>query len=146
MADVGKLLARAEEIKRERDMTESERVGLGVQEYPAEVRAHNAGKETSVRRSRGSVLDEAKAVINGERQDQYGDPEDSFELISDYWTTYLRSQSPEMANAGFCLHAPDVALMMTLFKIAREASQHKRDNIRDAAGYLGIYADMGDKS
>ena len=45
MADVDKLLARAEEIKRERDMTESERVGIGVQEYLAEVRAHNAGEE-----------------------------------------------------------------------------------------------------
>lgn len=40
MADVDKLLARAEEIKRERDM-----VDIGVQEYPAEVRAHNAQKK-----------------------------------------------------------------------------------------------------
>lgn len=108
----------------------------------AEHGANVMQEATGAKGSRGSVLDEAKTVINGERQDVYGNPEDSFELISDYWTTYLRSQSPEMANAGFCLHAPDVALMMTLFKIAREANQHKRDNIRDAAGYLGIYADM----
>ena len=52
MADVDKLLARAEEI----DMTEAERVDIGAQEYPAEAREHNAGEETSVRRSRGSVL------------------------------------------------------------------------------------------
>lgn len=91
---------------------------------------------------RGHALKEAMDVINGERQDVYGSPEDSFSLISDYWTTYLRSRSPEIANAGFCLFADDVAMMMTLFKIAREANQHKRDNIVDAAGYLGIYADM----
>ena len=39
MAGMDKLLARADEIKRERGMTESERVDIGVQEYPAEVRA-----------------------------------------------------------------------------------------------------------
>ena len=94
---------------------------------------------------RGSVLSEAINIINGERQDVYGSPEDSFSLISDYWTTYLRSRSPEIANAGFCLFADDVALMMVLFKIAREANQHKRDNIIDAAGYLGIYADMQER-
>ena len=45
MVDVDKLLARADEIKRERDMTESECVDIGVQEYPAEVQAHNAGEK-----------------------------------------------------------------------------------------------------
>ena len=94
---------------------------------------------------RGGVMIEALRVINGERQDVYGSPEDSFALISDYWTTYVRSRSPEVANAGFCLEADDVAMMMTLFKVAREANQHKRDNIVDAAGYLGIYADMQER-
>lgn len=95
--------------------------------------------------TRGYVLNEAINIINGERQDVYGSPEDSFALISDYWTTYVRSRSPEVANAGFCLFADDVAIMMTLFKVAREANQHKRDNIVDAAGYLGIYADMQER-
>ena len=45
MAGVDKLLARAEEIKRERGRTESERVDIGVQEYPAEALEHNAGKK-----------------------------------------------------------------------------------------------------
>lgn len=100
------------------------------------------GKAVGGHEPRGAVLNEAINIINGERQDVYGSPEDSFALISDYWTTYVRSRSPEVANAGFCLFADDVAIMMTLFKIAREANQHKRDNIVDAAGYLGIYADM----
>ena len=85
---------------------------------------------------RGAVLHEAINTINGERQDVYGSPEDSFSIIADYWTTYLGDQMTDRITAG------DVALMMTLFKIAREANQHKRDNIIDAAGYLGIYADM----
>lgn len=103
---------------------------------------------TECHKLRGSVLDEAKAIINGERQDVYGSPEDSFRLIANYWNTYLDSRpgyatfmgaKPDHAQP---LGKEDVAIMMTLFKIAREANQHKRDNIRDAAGYMGIYADM----
>lgn len=85
---------------------------------------------------RGAALQQAIDIINGERQDVYGSPEDSFSKIADYWTTYLGDQMTDRITAE------DVALMMVLFKIAREANQHKRDNIIDAAGYLGIYADM----
>ena len=91
---------------------------------------------------RGSVLIEAHKTINGERQDVYGSPEDSFKLIADYWTTYLRSTIEKDKRSYFT--PSDVAMMMTLFKIAREANQHKRDNCIDAVGYLGIYADMQD--
>ena len=86
---------------------------------------------------RGSVLAEAADVINGERQDVYGNPEDSFRLIADYWNVYLK-----LTSSDIDLRPDDVAMMMVLFKVAREDLQHKRDNIRDAAGYLGIYADM----
>ena len=81
---------------------------------------------------RGSILDEAKEVINGERQDVYGSPEDSFALIASYWSIYLGRDVSER----------DVAMMMTLFKLARQSHQHKRDNLVDAAGYLGILGDM----
>ena len=87
-------------------------------------------------KQRGSALNEAMQVINGDWQDVYGAPEDSFKLIASYWSTYLQSKNSDLIDAT------DVAVMMTLFKIAREANQHKRDNIVDAAGYLGIYADM----
>ena len=108
-----------------------------MQEYLANLREKINGK---ARGSRGSVLDEAKSIINGERQDVYGNPEDSFALIADYWNVYLSGLGGD--HVGVKLGAGDVALMMTLFKVAREANMHKRDNIRDAAGYLGIYADM----
>jgi hypothetical protein len=98
---------------------------------------------------RGKVLDEAKATINGERQDVYGSPEDSFALIAQYWQTYLQGhigvaqkKTDRGYNLIFKISPSDVSVMMVLFKLAREANQHKRDNIVDAAGYLGIYADM----
>lgn len=87
---------------------------------------------------RGSVLLEALDVINGERQDQYGNPEDSFTLIADYWSTYLQS-----INIDITLTARDATHMMMLFKIARMSGQKaSRDNYRDVCGYAGIAADM----
>lgn len=89
----------------------------------------------------GSVLDEASRTINGERQDQYGKPEDCFALIANYWTTYLGSRG-YLQEGQIGLHKEDVAMLMVLFKIAREAHSHKRDNIVDLCGYAGIYGDM----
>ena len=38
----------------------------------------------------GNCLLEANKVINGERQDEYGNPENSFQIIAEYWTTFLK--------------------------------------------------------
>lgn len=91
---------------------------------------------------RGRVLLDAHTIINGERQNVYGAPEDSFKLIAQYWSTYLDSKGYALIDGRDIINADDVALMMTLLKVAREANQHKRDNIVDAAGYLGIYGTM----
>lgn len=88
---------------------------------------------------RGTVLDEAKKVINGDRQDTYGGPEDSFADISEYWNTYIKRR---FGTGPVNLEPKDIAMMMVLFKIAREANQGKRDNLVDAAGYLGIAGDF----
>jgi hypothetical protein len=37
-----------------------------------------------------NILKKAEKIINGERQDQYGKPEDSFGIIAEYWNAYLR--------------------------------------------------------
>lgn len=89
---------------------------------------------------RGTILDEAKTVINGERQDQYGSPEDSFTAIGDVWSWYLSGLAPGLHPVT--ITKKEVAVMMVLFKLARQMNQHKRDNLVDAAGYLGILGDM----
>lgn len=79
------------------------------------------------------TLEKADACINGERQDQYGDPECSFGLIAAFWNDYL---------PGLQLTASDVAVMMALFKIARMKGQKwAPDNAVDACGYLAILND-----
>lgn len=90
---------------------------------------------------RGKILDEAKKIINGERQDEYGNPEDSHQIIADFWNVYLSSFIQKRT-----LVASDVMYMMTLFKLARLLGQkYTPDSVRDACGYLGLYADEMEK-
>lgn len=89
---------------------------------------------------RGQVLLEAHNTINGERQDQYGNPEDCFTLIATYWNVYLESK----ANA--IITASDVAMMQVLLKIARQANRHKHDNLVDICGYTALLDDMAEQA
>jgi hypothetical protein len=87
----------------------------------------------------GQILLDALDTINNGRKDQYGNPENSFVLIAELWNSWLKKKMIQKVDAS------DVAMMMTLFKIARESYQHKDDNILDACGYLGIYSDITHK-
>ncbi len=93
----------------------------------------------------GDLLDEAKQIITGDRQDAYGSPEDSFYLIAQLWDAYLSAHPRDKKTLGkemSQIEPIDVARMMTLLKIARMVcGQDKRDNYADAAGYLAIAAD-----
>ena len=92
-------------------------------------------------RLRGAILSKALEIINGERQDRYGSPEDSFGIIAEYWNTYLESMG--IGVDVFELSGSDIPIMMALFKIARMSGQkYTQDNFVDAVGYLGIDDDM----
>lgn len=90
-------------------------------------------------RKRGTVLNLALDIINGERQDAYGNPEDNFSTIARLWSDYLGGKY----KMGLVLSRVDVALMMTLLKIARlSTGTAKSDSYADAAGYIGLASDM----
>ena len=38
---------------------------------------------------RGDILDTAKAYVTKDRASDHGDMEDNFEMIADFWSTYL---------------------------------------------------------
>ena len=79
---------------------------------------------------RAQILREAESMVLGDRQDDYGTPENNFERIANLWNSYLDTRLDGR------LGAIDVAAMMALLKIARIASGHgKRDNWVDLAGY-----------
>lgn len=82
----------------------------------------------------GKLLIQAAELINGKRRADYGDPATCFERVAVMWSAYIGKE----------VSAHDVACLMALLKLAREASRHKPDNLLDAAGYIGLAADMAD--
>lgn len=94
---------------------------------------------------RGNVLLEAHKIINGDRQQSYGNPEDTHQVIADLWNGYLQGLAYVYGDE-FCfphLTNADVAYMMVLFKIARQINgAGKRDNAVDGCGYLALAWDM----
>lgn len=86
---------------------------------------------------RGAILDEAKKIINGERQDQYGNPEDNFSIITEFWGVYNK------ARKGASDRPLDTAMKMALLKVARIATgTGTADSFTDACGYIALAADM----
>ena len=86
--------------------------------------------------TRKDILDAALKCVNGDRDQQYGSPEDSFKQIAEYWTTYLKAATMMHDSEDNKIRAKDVAAMLALLKIARIAGgQSKGDNWIDLAGY-----------
>lgn len=79
-----------------------------------------------------TVLDEAKRIVMGGRREDYGTPERNFSTIATMWNSYLAARP---GGAAEPIDNGDVALMMCLLKIARQANRPKRDNIVDLVGY-----------
>lgn len=91
--------------------------------------------------TRGNYLARAEQTICHDRQDIHGNPEDTHDLIASYWSTYLTQET----NHPVSIAAADVAVMMTLFKIARmQVNPHHGDNIVDGIGYLAIAGELID--
>jgi len=92
--------------------------------------------------NRGQYLKLAEQTICHDRQDVHGAPEDTHALIADYWSVYLSGD----ADKPVMIDAADVAVMMTLFKIARmQVNPAHQDNIVDGIGYLAIAGEIIDR-
>ncbi|MGI6096477.1 MAG: DUF6378 domain-containing protein [Lachnospiraceae bacterium] len=93
------------------------------------------GPDAVAKSERERILNEAKRCVCGDRDQQYGSPENSFKVIAELWTPYLKEKCVSH-GADVCVLPEDVAAMMVLFKMARVATgQTKADNWIDAAGY-----------
>lgn len=85
--------------------------------------------------TRKEILDAALKCVNGDRDEQYGRPEDSFQTIAHMWNAYINAS---VINDGLSItiRRKDVAAMLALLKIARIATgAQKDDNWIDLAGY-----------
>lgn len=93
---------------------------------------------------RRRLLSEAADIVDGDRNDAYGEPEDSFRAIAALWNAYLEA-APEPAAP---LTPADVGVMMMLMKVARlRHSPGHIDSLRDIAGYAAcVYeCSLGDR-
>lgn len=87
--------------------------------------------------NRLECLKMADKCVNGNREEDYGSPENNFGTIAKMWNAYLHSVKKSD------LDAHDVAAMMSLMKIARIASGNaKEDNWVDLAGYAACGAEL----
>lgn len=87
---------------------------------------------------RADILHAAEKCVCGDREADYGNPEDSFKAIASMWNSYLYAIGlvENHTDEWKGLKPKDIAAMMVLFKIARVATGHgKLDNWIDAAGY-----------
>lgn len=88
---------------------------------------------TDIPTTRAEILDAAKKIVTGDREKQYGKPEDNFAVIAEFWTTYI----------GHPISSEDVAIMMALLKIARiRSGNYKADSFVDGVGYLSLAAEI----
>ena len=82
---------------------------------------------------RAHVLRTAEEYITKDRANEHGDMEDNFATIASYWSQHL----------GTKVTAVDVAVMMTLLKIARiKTNEVNQDNWVDGCGYLACGGEL----
>lgn len=93
---------------------------------------------------RAEILEKARVCVCGERETDYGSPEDSFEIIGLLWGVYLNAAHPK-ATKDFAYNeitAKDVAVMMSLLKVARIAHGNTPDSFVDLAGYAACAGEI----
>ena len=85
--------------------------------------------------NRSRMLHQAEQLVNGDRNNAYGPPDQDFERTAIMWTTYM--------NGRRIFEAHDVAAMMILLKISRLSWQPTNpDSWIDLAGYAACGYDI----
>lgn len=102
------------------------------QEQPTDTQPQilDSGNEDDTRKK---ILEDAIYCVCTDRKQQYGKPENSFSVIADFWSLYIKHKY----DIDIELTAADAAMMLALFKIARgvTATKQKLDTYVDICGY-----------
>ena len=79
---------------------------------------------------RADILHTAEKCVCGQREQDYGSPENNFQTIADFWSVYK----------GVKFSASDVAMMMALLKVARiKSGGGTEDSFVDLAGIEAVF-------
>lgn len=92
--------------------------------------------------TRKDILHEAEKCVCGQREQDYGTPENNFETIAQLWSAYMGAAHPNLNMAMDEFTAKDVAVMMALLKIARIARGSSPDSFVDLAGYAACAGEI----
>jgi len=83
-----------------------------------------------------NILEQAKELVGGDRQEDYGDKLTNHENIAALWSIFLRKK----------LTPHDVAMCMALVKVARLMHAHKLDSYVDLAAYAAIAGEIDERT
>ena len=83
---------------------------------------------------RYEVLSKASYLINGDREQEHGQPKHNFRRIAKMWSGYLEKD----------ITPSDVCVMMVLLKAARLRHKLSDDSFIDMAGYAALGSEVGD--
>ncbi len=102
----------------------------------------NYSSSTVTQSPRERLLREAIKITTSDRNREYGDPEDNFRNIAQFWNVHFEAR---MRGKFVHFTSSDVAIMMILMKCARLATNSThRDSALDVAGYAACLADIQD--
>lgn len=91
---------------------------------------------------RPDILKGALSCVCGQREQDYGTPENNFQVIADLWNAYLKTAKCKKCPKPL-FTAVDVAMMMSLLKIGRIiAGSATNDSFVDACGYLACAGEL----
>jgi len=83
-----------------------------------------------------NILQEAKELVKGDRQEEYGDKLINHENIAALWSIFLRKK----------ITPHDAAMCMALVKVARLMHARKQDSYIDLAAYAAIAAEINERT
>jgi hypothetical protein len=84
-----------------------------------------------------TVLETAATAVCGDRNDSYGPPMEDFKCQADMMSAYLTRTNGQPVTVT----PSDIAALMCLVKLARQAHAPKQDNWIDLAGYAACGAE-----
>lgn len=88
---------------------------------------------------REEILKKAITCVCGHREQDYGSPENNFQIIANLWNAYINDDRTD----GIKLTSKDVAMMMALLKVARARGDNPtEDTFVDLAGYAACGGEL----
>lgn len=94
--------------------------------------------------NRKECLEESIKCVCTDRKEQYGNAEDSFKAIADFFQVYINHRC--LKDGKVKITAQDASNLLILFKVARMTTGivHKDDTYIDIAGYAACSCELGE--